>query len=356
MKIALIGPYPPPYGGISVHIQRMAAHLEAEGIECVIYDDSGTEKSEKNVICINNLKSWLPKYFFFAKEDVIHYHSPNWILRIIFGLMGFWGKKTIISIHGESLSDSLKSAGWFRKKIIIFALKHTSFIIADNQNIEKLVLSVGVSPSKVEVIPAFIPPVIKEESYNNIPEYVWDFISSHKPIISANAANISFYEGVDLYGLDMCVELVYALKKNYPDIGLVFCLPVIGNLEYFKKLKQRMEHKGILNNILFITEPLPEVYPIWRESDIFVRATCTDGDALSIREAMYFKIPVVTSDIVPRPEGVVLFKNRDAQDFIEKTKDVLDNLKLYKSKLNNLKTERGFDKIIGIYKNLGDLK
>jgi hypothetical protein len=47
-RIALIGPYPPPYGGISVHIQRMAAHLEAEDIEYVIYDDSGIEKDESD--------------------------------------------------------------------------------------------------------------------------------------------------------------------------------------------------------------------------------------------------------------------------------------------------------------------
>ena len=178
-----------------MHIQRMKEHLEREDIEYIIYDTSGTVKNEKNVICINNLKKWLPKYFFFAKEDIIHYHSPNWILRIIFGLMSFLGKKTIISIHGESLNDSLKNAGWLRNKIIIFALKRTSFIIADNQKIKKLVLSVGVSPSKVEVIPAFIPPVVKQEDFEKVPGHVWEFIDSHKPIISGNAFQISFYEG-----------------------------------------------------------------------------------------------------------------------------------------------------------------
>jgi glycosyltransferase involved in cell wall biosynthesis len=351
-KIALIGPYPPPYGGISVHIQRMAAHLEAEDIEYVIHDDSGTEKNEKNVICINDLKRWLPKYFFFAKEDIIHYHTPSWILRIIFGLMSFLGKKTIISIHGESLNDSLKDGGWFRKKAIIFALKHTSFIIADNQNIKKLVLSVGVSPSKVEVIPAFIPPMVKEEDFEKVPGCVREFIDSHKPIISGNAFQISFYKGMDLYGLDLCIELISNLQKYYPNIGLVFCLPNIGDYEYFKKLQQQIKQKKIENNILFITEPLPEVYPIWIKSDIFVRPTCTDGDALSIREAMYFKVPVVTSDAVPRPESILLFKNRDVQDFIEKTKKVLNNYEEYKNRTKQLDSDSGFDKILEVYDEL----
>jgi len=330
----------------------MAAKLKAKGIEYVIYDVSRTAKNEKNVVCITNLKRWLPKYFFFAKEDIIHYHSPNWIVRIIFGLMSFLGKKTIISIHGESLNDSLKNSSWFQNEIITFALKRTSFIIADNENIKKLVLSVGVSTSKVEVIPAFIPPVVKQEDFEKVPGHVWEFIDSHKPIISGNAFQITFYEGKDLYGLDLCIELISHLQKYYPNIGLVFCLPNSGDYKYLKKLQQQIKQKKIENNISFITEPLQEVYPIWIKSDIFVRPTCTDGDALSIREAMYFKIPVVTSDAVPRPEGVVLFENRDIHDFIEKTKKVLNDYEEYKSRANKLDSDSGFGKILEVYNEL----
>ena len=129
-------------------------------------------------------------------------------------------------------------------------------------------------------------------------------------------------------------------------------MPNIGDYEYFKKLQQQIKQKKIENNILFITEPLPEVYPIWMKSDVFVRSTCTDGDALSIREAMYFKVPVVTSDAVPRPEGVVLFKNRDVQVFIEKTKKVLNNYEEYKNRANKLNSGNGFDKILEIYNEL----
>jgi len=352
MKIALIGSYPPPYGGISVHIQRMKEHLQRRGIKCIIYDMSGTAKDEDNVVCITDSKKWLPKYFFFAKEDVIHYHSTNWVIRVIIGFMSFLGKKTVITIHGQSLSDSLKKGIWLRKKIIEFAVRHTSFVIADNKKIKDLLLSLGVKSEKVLLITPFIPPDVKEEDYKKVPKYVWNFMKSHKPIISANAFQINFYNGTDLYGLDIIVELVCRLKKYYQNIGIAICLPNIGDEKYFEKLKQQMKEKRVENNILFITEPLPEVYPIWKESDLFVRPTCTDGDALSIREALHFKIPAITSDAVPRPEGVILFKNRDAQDFITTTKNVLDNYRLYKSKVNNLESVRGFDRILEVYNEL----
>jgi len=352
MKIALIGSYPPPYGGISVHIQRMKEHLQRRGIECIIYDMSGTTKDEDNVVCITNLKKWLPKYFFFAKEDIIHCHSTSWMIRVIIGFMSFLGKKTVITVHGQSLSDSLKKGIWLRKKIIKFAVRHTSFVIADNKQIKDLLLSLGVKSEKVSVITPFVPPDVKEEDHKKVPKYVWNFMNSHKPIISANAFQINFYNGTDLYGLDMIVDLVCRLKKYYQNIGIAICLPNIGDEKYFEKLKQQMKEKRVENNVLFITEPLPEVYPIWKETDLFVRPTCTDGDSLSIREALYFKIPVITSDAVPRPEGVILFKNRDVQDFITMTKNVLDNYKLYKSKVNNLESARGFDRILEVYNEL----
>lgn len=351
MKIALIGPYPPPYGGISVHIQRMAAHLEAEDIECVIYDDSGTEKSEKNVICINNLKRWLPKYFFFAKEDVIHYHNPNWILRIIFGLMVFWGKKTIISIHGESLSDSLKSAGWFQKKIMIFALKYTSFIIALNPKIGELALSTGVKPENMEIIPSFIPPTISEDDLAKVPQEVWDFIDSHSPVISANAFKIVFYNSQDLYGIDMCIDLCTNLKQYYPKIGFVFCLPDIGDYEYFNKMKQKIADKGIENNFLFITEQY-QFYPILMKSDVFVRPTNTDGYGVSIAESIYFKVPAVASDVCQRPEGTTLFKSRDINDFTIKVKNVLDNYEEHKKRLEEVEPEDNAEKVLKVYRKL----
>ena len=46
-----------------------------------------------------------------------------------------------------------------------------------------------------------------------------------------------------------------------------------------------------------------------------MRPTRTDGDAVSIREAMHFGRPVVASDAVPRPEGVVTFPSRDQAAF-----------------------------------------
>lgn len=46
-SVAEIGVYPPPAGGISVHVERLCDRLEQEQVPFIIYDGNG-EGGEKN--------------------------------------------------------------------------------------------------------------------------------------------------------------------------------------------------------------------------------------------------------------------------------------------------------------------
>jgi hypothetical protein len=48
--------------------------------------------------------------------------------------------------------------------------------------------------------------------------------------------------------------------------------------------------------------------------DALIRATTTDGDSLSIREALFLGKPVVTTDCVTRPSGCTLYKAGQTAD------------------------------------------
>ena len=41
--------------------------------------------------------------------------------------------------------------------------------------------------------------------------------------------------------------------------------------------------------------------PVLRLTDVLLKPTNTDGDAISVREALYLGVPVVASDVVERP-------------------------------------------------------
>jgi len=347
-KIALIGVYPPPYGGISVHIQRLNEQLEKRGFQSVIYD-FGKKKDilQKNVKVIKNTKGWMLKYFLNAKEDIVHYHGYESKSLLFFSLFSIVRKKKVIFTF-HSFRYNIKNIDLLHKLIFWMAAKANMYFITVGPQIKKKIISLGIKPENIEVIPSFIPPTVREDEIAEIPQEVWDFIDSHSPVISANAFKINFYDNQDLYGIDMCIDLCANLKQYYPKIGLVFALPDIGDYEYFNKMKQRIAEKGIENNFLFITKQY-QFYPILMKSDVFVRPTNTDGYGVSIAEAIYFKVPVVASDVCPRPAGTILFKSRDIENFVLKVKNVLDSYKQHKKKLDAIELEDNLKEIIKIY-------
>jgi glycosyltransferase involved in cell wall biosynthesis len=123
----------------------------------------------------------------------------------------------------------------------------------------------------------------------------------------------------------MLVELAARLRPDHPTLGIVVCFWHFKTEDqaYLDQLQRKAASLGVKDNILFNTV---EGYfvPVIEASTLFVRPTNTDGDASSIREALYLGVPAVVSDAVERPEGSVLFRSRDMRDFEAKVRAVLE--------------------------------
>jgi hypothetical protein len=348
--IVQVGAVPPPIGGVTVYIKRMKDFLDSKNIANQVWDYSRIKKNEENVV--NLWFPFIPFYYAINKDiKIIHYHIVGTMTKNYIGFFNrnfFKKRKKILTIHGacKGLFDR-------NRKLICKSLNSFDAIICMTNNDKKYLIENGIIIDIYD-IPGFIPPTIKEQDIKEISRDVWNFINDHKPLISANASNISFYKQQDLYGIDMCIELCTNLKNEYPHIGFIFSIPSINDYEYFKTMKQRIIQNGIEDNFLFFTKPY-QLYPILMKSDIFVRPTNTDGDAISIREALYLKIPTVASDVVPRPEGTLIFGNRDIEDFILKVKDIIINYNLYKEKFKRKEIENNAEKILEIYQKMTDI-
>jgi glycosyltransferase involved in cell wall biosynthesis len=349
MKVALVGPYPPPYGGISVAIQRLRALLEAQGVACAVYDTSNVPKQVPGVIPIHRWQYWILRYWLTTDVDILHYQSSSWKLRAAVGILP-WRAKTVVSIQGNSLVDSWTQGGYLRRALIRAALRRTSYIILSNPDYVQLVEALGIHRERIAVVPAFIPPVVDERDDRQISADIWAFCRAHTPLLLSNGT-VAFYRGQDLYGLDLLIELVRLLSADYPQVGLVCPLrPITGHVEqaYWADLQRRVAAYGLSEHFCWIAEGVPVLYPLMRHSDLFVRPTNTDGDAVSIREALYFGVPTLASDVSPRPQGTVLFRNRDLDDLILQTKRVLSGK--YRSSLGV--SDSSFDEIWRIYQQL----
>lgn len=352
LSVALLGAYPPPYGGVSVHIQRLGQNLSKLGIKYVIYDFAPVAKKP-----INDIKLIKHPFIFFlkfpilVKESIIHIHLSDWKARSLLITLGILSKKKIvITIHGKSLEDLINGNNVFLKYIVYYLLKKCDLIIAVNNKIKDNCLRINVPREKIILLPAFIPPVLSKKELNLSPT-ILEFINDHNPIISANASKIALNKGVDIYGIDLCVESCINLKHKFKNIGFIICTSEINELNYFNQIKQKIKLLNLENSILFITTSTP-FYPILKRSLIFIRPTTTDGDALSIREALYFKVPVIASDCIERPNGVILFRTGDLNDLEKNIIFVLDNYRKFKKVSESMSSEDNSKYITNIYKSL----
>ncbi|QZY55332.1 glycosyltransferase [Crassaminicella profunda] len=351
-KVIIIGPYPPPIGGISVHIARLSRYLRECGFKYTVIDES---KEIKNFVIpnyeqVNNLRVWIGKSIFSCKNSIIHYHSRNWYDMFLFCLVSKIHRlKLIVTLH--SFREEPSKFNLFKKLSFKYCIRNVTHFIAVGENEKDKLVRYKCDINKISVIPAFIVPRYDIKDDKLIPNLVWNYMKGNDINISANAFKISFYNKEDLYGIDMCINLCYRLKKEYKNkkIGFVFCLPEIGDHNYFEKVKKEIKKKNIENSFLFVNERIP-LYPVLRKSDIFIRPTNTDSYGVSIAEAIYYDIPSIASDVCDRPQGTILFKSRDQEDLEEKVIDVINNYEQYKAKVEEVQIKDYAEDVLEAYK------
>jgi glycosyltransferase involved in cell wall biosynthesis len=177
--------------------------------------------------------------------------------------------------------------------------------------------------------------------------------AKYKYLLASNAFQISFYKNQDLYGLDMLVELVSRLVfVHNKDVGMIFLLPNIGQINYFNEINNRIKSLGVDGRFVFITEPIEESVSLWKISDVVIRATNTDGNSLTVMEALSIHVPVVASDCCERPIGTVLFENRNVDDLCDKVLAILSSPHEFRKRLKNVLIEDNAAALLKLYEKL----
>lgn len=306
--IAIIGVLPPPYGGISVHIERLCGALAELDIPYVIYDESKQSEKNDHVVPIDQIERWSMRYLFKKNEDIIHNHFLRWKVRFTLSLLRLKGKKVIHTVH--SLREEHYSI--VHLIMIYFTGLLSNHFIVVNEEIKEKLLKLKIPANKITVIPAFIRPI--EDESITIPTYINDVFENYSQVMIANGGIGNLQDGEELYGLDLCIEMFKSIADKRPNVAFLYCVTHVTNEDAEKRFREQLTKYGLNQRFMLIKEKMP-LYPLLKKSNMFVRPTRSDGDAISIREALYYKVPVITSDVVKRPAGVKLFKNNDLQEF-----------------------------------------
>ena len=308
-----------------MHLERLNTLLQPEcAVEMI--DESSIKK--ETIPNIRNFQIW--QYLSALwRADIVHIHSSILLFRLVHIALAaiVLRKKTIVTLH------SMRSLQlfWLQK----FLYRNCCSTIVVNKNyINTLNLSNTVH------MPAFLPPSIGGDA---IPAPMLEWLDEKKrqgiKIAASNAFRLDDLDGVDLYGLDLAIELADKFKKDNDPAAIIYVVSDIDkSAEKFHKFEREIKDKNLADHIL-LTGGAINFPALVKQSDLVLRLTCTDGDALTIREALWLGVNVLASDVVERPENCNLFTNRDIDSLYQMTKKII----FQKDQIN---TTDGFD-----YKN-----
>jgi glycosyltransferase involved in cell wall biosynthesis len=334
-----------------VGIQRLARYLAVHGVDYRVYSETGEDVPAERVLGVAGARRLLWRLATRGPERILHYQSPDWRMRCLVALWGMLtGRRTVISIHGQSFEYSMR-AGPLRRAVIRFFLRRTSAVIACNPGIEAEVREIVGNRTRVRMVPAFIPPPLDQPG-PALPEDLQRFLAGCQPrLLWVGWSRL--LEGRDLYGLDLTLDLVERLQGRFPRVGCVLWFSGIEDEAHWARLWEAAGQRGLRGRFHVGRGGLPEIHPLFRSADVYVRPTISDGDSVSVREALALGTPVVASDAAVRPPACVTFRSGDGGDFARAVSGVLQDLAAARERVRREPIEDNGERILALYRELG---
>jgi glycogen synthase len=303
LDVLLVGPYPPPYGGISAHVQRLARSIQAAGRTVGVLNHFQGQEADPLVVGELRRNPW--RYWWAlrpARARVVHYHHSRWstLLATAFALRHS-GTRSAATIHGRELEPFLLSRIPGVASITRAALRSFDVLIAVSVEIES---SLRAVPRPVKMIPAYLPAYDEQAQLS---PGAMAFLDRGINLVVAAYRLTTDDHGRTIYGLETAVDAFASIAAAQPELQLaVFVATAPGShreRELLASLIGAVADEQVRARIgVFLGEPLAPAFP---RTAVYLRPTLTDGDAVSVREAIAAGVPVVASDVVRRPAEVL---------------------------------------------------
>ena len=316
-NILVVGKIPPPKGGVGVHVERLISKLKVSDYTFIFFD---MRTSSLNL---------LPKYI--LKSKLVHLHTSNSYLRLLIIIFcQIINTKIIFTFHGNlGRYNKLRN---FIDNISISISNHSVLINQASYNKAKNI------SKKISHISAFFEPNLSkiEKLDFKIQARIKKMESNNKFMFCTNANAINYdINHEEIYGIFKLVEIF----KNIPELGLIISDASGEYKRYFQ------ENNVVLPVNIYLISIVHDFLSIIENCHCFIRATTTDGDSLSVKEALFLKKSVIASDCIDRPEGCILYQMNNSDDL----KNKIINFKM-ENKTHNINC--GITPLFMVYKKL----
>ena len=308
----IFGTIPPPIGGVAIFLQRRTARFHRERRPYRLI--------EWIKLSLMQRIGWMIQVLLWPSRGRFEFNGfETWgmlavLLRPFPKEIHYWVHSGEFLYQLTGLRRALFTAFLRRVDSCYLASGHVADIFAETR---------FVLPRNTTVSNAFRPPPVERDAaiWAMYDDDTKAFMAKHHPVAVVQSG-AAFFRGEDIYGTDLAVEMMVQLHRKHPQLGLIINRNCAGDADYhtyFQGLIERIEAESMGAHIHILEGSAErDLWPLLKRADLFIRPTNKDGDAISIREALMLGTPVIASDACPRPDGVVTFISRDANDLAAK--------------------------------------
>ena len=320
-KVVLLGPYPPPHGGVSVYVSTLFEHLGARGLRLWAYGEREVRGPRVRFMKEKRLEL-VPLLLREGRGarliDCTHFllEYPSALVPVWAALRRLLGFEWVKILHDGSLP--VRHARFTRARRALFRLAAgsvTEFVVVSDELARWLRDEVGVAQPVTRV--GSLLPISYRDSVSELSSEVEEALSGalrHARRVCSVGAFIPEYGF-----LHAALAVERLRRETGADISLVLLDGgFAGNEAYRAEVLRERPWVTVLKNV-----PHAEVFRVLKRCDAFVRGFGLESYGLSRVEAIWAGLPVVATR-AGETRGMLLYDFGDVDELARQLKRALD--------------------------------
>ena len=345
MKILQLGPYPPPHGGVQTHVVALVDFLRQRGIPCDVVNLTRFRRPSENGIYYPPNAFAVAGHLLSHRYDIIHLHIGGriWPQQLALALACFAlpGTRCVFTFHSGGYPSSAEGRSANARTLRAFVLRRFDGLIAVNEEIAQFFRTLGVDGRRIHVISPYLGFGTHALGQGSLPVQVSEFMAAHDPVL------ISVGGLEPEYDVSLQMKALGIIRTRHPKAGLL----VAGSGSLDQAVRKECSQLPYAENILVYGDLAHgAALQAMQSSDISLRTTWYDVDAISVREALQLGVPVIATDNGLRPAGTHLIPARDLDALVATVEEILNHPPPRTPVASQ--SDRNLEEVLTVYKQL----
>jgi glycosyltransferase involved in cell wall biosynthesis len=341
-RAVIVGPLPPPVGGVSSHVYRSAEMLAATGARCTVLDAYPAEGKAVpravDYVLFSGRARWVLTAIALRRhtrlEDcTVHLHFSRFAGRLLFvALLGVRrGQMCVLTVHNGDQMTAWRRASRVRRAAGRLALTRVSYIETLSDAQHTFFRALGVPDARIRPAPEVL-------SLNLVPD--------ETALPNELQRLTAFEDGGDVsllvtsgyprrtYGFELSLALLDAVSARFSS-HLVVCLYGEGDdSRYERELREKLAAHP---RVTVVGGMPPQAFlALLARASLYLRPSTEDSRGLAVVDALDVGTPSVASDVCGRDPRARTYPVTDHAAFFETATAILESGRATRRRISGL--------------------